>query len=365
VPGEAPVLLLTGATGLVGNLLLRQFITNRPDRRVVLLLRKETAALPQHPAIRTVIGDIRQCELGLPPNAATHLSRTVSELVHCAAETRFDLPLAEAYAANVAGTRNVLGFARRCLRLEKIAHVSTAFAAGRTIGSIPEHRLSRPDFFSNTYQQSKFEAEQVAEEFARDLPIAIFRLSSIIGDSGSGAVRQFNYVHQLLRLFPRNILPCIPADPSAPVDLIASDWVAAAFTHIFDTAFRPRVYHLCAGMLNSMSVREMIQATAELFGVHPKAQRWLPISVPRMVSLTEYEEFVRQTRQSGDRLLSELLRVLDLFLPHLGMFQNFENSHTMKILAAGGIPFPSSRDVYEKVVAYCLDTNWGNRGSPA
>jgi hypothetical protein len=83
------------------------------------------------------------------------------------------------------------------------------------------------------------------------VPAAIFRLSSIIGDSSTGAVHQFNHVHRLIRLFPRNVLPIVPRLPEAPVDLIASNWTMAALAYLFERGFEPcRFYHICGTQLN-------------------------------------------------------------------------------------------------------------------
>src|SRR5207244_3741529 len=95
------------------------------------------------------------------------------------------------------------------------------------------------------------------------------------------------------------------------------------------------------------------------FDSHSIARRWLPIRVPELVPLSRYEQFVEQSRLGGDRLLIELLRVLGYFLPHLGIFQAFDNQRTMNALE---LPLPSIRTYFEKVVRYCLDTNWGSRG---
>src|SRR5262249_39717884 len=193
-----------------------------------------------------------------------------------------------------------------------------------------------------------------------EVPAAIFRLSSIIGHSQTGYVRRFNYVHQLLKLFPRNVLPLIPGDPHAPVDLIPTDWAIASLARLFDSGFVPRrVYHLCAGPESSIRVREMIELTRSIFKDHPNGRRWLPIRIPDLVPLAEYEAFVENSRRNGDKLLNELLRVLGTFLPHLGIFQAFENTLTQQALAASGIQLPPVRDTYRKVVSYCLETDWG------
>ncbi len=348
MPSGAPALLLTGATGLVGSELLPRLAAARPERRILALRRPEA--------------DITKSGLGLDSATARDLHHSVTEIVHCAADTLFGLPLEAARAVNTLGVGHVLDFARRCPRLEKFAHLSTAYVAGSTTGSIPEAPLPRPPVYFNTYQQSKHEAEQIVLAASRELPVAIFRLSSIIGDSRTGQVRKFNYVHQLLKLLPRNVLPVAPADPAAPLDLLSSDWAAAALAYLFDRRFEAGwVYHVTAGPGRSLTVQRMLDVTLETFAGHPAGKPWLPIQVPRLVSLAEYEEFVTQSRNGGDRLLNELLRVLGFFLPHLALFQAFENQHTRDALAASGLQFPSAEACFRKVVEHCLETDWGRR----
>jgi hypothetical protein len=95
---------------------------------------------------------------------------------------------------------------------------------------------------------------------------------------------------------------------------------------------------------------------------HRNGKKWMPIHVPDLVSLSCYEEFVEKASENGDRLFTELARVLGYFLPHLAIFQAFENRNTMRALAPSGLQFPSSRACFERVVRFCLDTNWGRSG---
>ena len=357
-----PALLLTGATGLVGSELLQHLLAARPDRPANLLTRRRSRldVWANQPQVAVLEGDITAPGLGLEASQEAELQRTLTEIIHCAAETRFGLPLDEARATNVEGTENVLQFALGCPRLEKFAHVSTVYVAGRSSGRIPEARLRPGNGFSNTYQQSKYEAEERVARCMSRIPAAIFRLSSIIGDSRTGRVRQFNYVHQILKLFPRNVLPVAPGDPEAPLDLIPTDWAVSALAYLFESGFAPgRVYQLCAGPERSLPLREILGLTREVFENHPKAKRWLPIRVPELVPLPEYQAFVEESRRNGDRLLNELLRVLDLFLPHLGIFQAFENTYTMAALAPSGLELPAIRETYTKVLDYCLESDWG------
>jgi nucleoside-diphosphate-sugar epimerase len=335
-------LFLTGATGLVGSEVLGR--TLNEGHRVTCLVRGP-GSLGKADIVR---GDLSQFDLD--PGGVT-------AILHCAAETRFGLRLDDIRQTNVEGTRRVLEFARRCPKLEKFGHVSTIFACGRLEGALPETRWS-PPAFSNSYQQSKWEAEELVFDVMRDIPAAIYRLSSIIGDSRSGAVRQFNYTHQLLRFLGHNVLPVAPGIPDAPVELIATDWASDTLFHLFTSRFESgKVFHICAGRDRSLTVEEMIDLACGGFETNPNGRKWLPIRVPKLVSLKEYAAFVDEANRGKDRLLKETVRVLDSFLPHLGMWQAFDRAN-----AAAALPEdqpPDIREFFPKMVSYCLKTNWG------
>jgi len=361
-PGD-PVLFLTGATGFVGGGLLRRLLAARPDRRVIALARHpaQSATLTADPRVEAIVGDLTRADLGMDRSSRERLERSVTEVVHCAAVTRFGLPIEAARAVNTEGTRRVLDLARRCRRLAKLGHVSTVYVSGRAPGLMAEGPAPRPvEGFCNSYQQSKHEAEALVLEAMADVPSAIYRLSSIIGDSRTGRVQQWNHVHQLMRLFPQNILPVMPADPAAPVDLIASDWAIPALAHLFDESFAAgSIAHICAGGEASLTVRELVDLTRRAYERHPRGRTWRPICVPDFVSLPEFEAYVERQRQTKDRLFWELLRVLGYFLPHLGIHQVFENHQAVKGLAGSDLLLPPIRGYYERVIDYGLDTAWG------
>src|SRR5439155_19750080 len=122
------------------------------------------------------------------PADAEAVSSRVTAIVHAAANTRFDAPLPEARAANVDGTRHVLEFARRCPRLDRVVALSTTHVAGRRTGTILEDDLEHDAEFVNTYEATKYEAERELRAAMRDLPIAVARISTVTGDSCSGAL---------------------------------------------------------------------------------------------------------------------------------------------------------------------------------
>jgi nucleoside-diphosphate-sugar epimerase len=333
-------------------------------RAVALVRRREqTGMLPADPRVTAVVGDLTRADLGLDAACRRRLGRTVTEALHCAAATSFGLPIEAARAVNTEGTRAVLSLARGLAKLDKLGHVSTVYVAGRTAGVLAEAPAPHTAAgFCNAYQQSKREAEDLVLDAMSDVPAAIYRLSSIVGDSRTGRVDQWNHVHQLMRLFPRNVLPIAPGEPAAPVDLIPSDWAISAIAHRFGARFAAgSIAQICAGASASLSVRELVDLTARAYRRHPRRREWPDIRIPELVPLDEFEAYVERNRRAGDRLFAELLRVLCLFLPHLAIPQAFDNRVAMEGLAESGIDLPPIRGYYERIVEYGIDTAWGKK----
>ena len=318
-------LLLTGTTGLVGRLLIKQM----PDQAVVSVSRQPVMLGDN---VRVILGDLADPDFRLPDTLPE-----VTEIMHCAAAVRFDLPLQDARAINTLATGKLLDFARRQPRLRKFTHVSTVYVMGDDEGVLPEGPY-RAASYPNSYEQSKAEAELLVLKAGEDLPVQIVRLSSIAGNAKTGVVTQFNHLHQLLKLFPQQILPIIPGYPDNPVDLIAEDWTVPALWHLHENAFCPgSIANLSAGPGASIRLADMLAMCAEIYGC----------PAPDLVPLDEFE---RYTESHPGPLIGRLMRALGLFLPHLGRQQTFLNALTLR-----RIPEPPPRVVnfLPEIVKYC------------
>ena len=246
-PADFSAIFLTGATGLVGRLLLRRLAAEWPNRPVFALVR-DHEAISGRSGLELIPGDITEPELGMPEDTYKRMCGSVGVVVHCAASTHLARPLHESRRVNVEGTENVLAFARRARNLKLFLHISSTYVAGRRPGELHEAPLREPAGWFSPYEQSKFEAEQLIFEKANDLPWTIVRLSTLVGNSRTGHISQFNYFHQLIRLVPRNPFPVIPGTPCAPVDVVPDDWVTEALLRMVQKAPAPAsVLHLCAG----------------------------------------------------------------------------------------------------------------------
>lgn len=355
-------ILVTGATGTLGRELVARFV--RPgDTLVVALARgaRGTARESLPSTVRAVAGDVRQgATLGLPDDDLTILRSSVTDIVHCAADTTFNRPLADARATNVDGTRAVLGFATQCKRLERVACFSTVYVAGRTTGCFGERDIGGADGFVNSYEQSKAEMEAVARDAMAELPIAIYRLSTIIGDSRSGAVHGFNAIHHALRLLYQGLAPMVPGKEASLVDLIPVDFAADAASHLIDHAFTPgATYHLCAGAERSVTLGALLDATMTAFERYRPAWRKRSIARPAIVELETYELFVRSVEEAGNQVLLQATRAVQAFAYQLAYPKVFDTREADTALANAGIAPPPVLNYYDAIVRWCIETNWG------
>ena len=285
--------LVTGATGFLGKELVRSLLAHDSTTIVVPLIRagsagelahraaRLTAALPEaeHRRVRPILGDITRPRLGLTPARYAKIGEDVDRVIHVAATTRFDLPLAEARRVNVAGTAEALAICcalRRHGQSGRLDYVSTAYVAGDRDGVAYEDELDRGQRFRNTYERTKFEAERLCREVQGDLPVAIYRPSIIVGDSGTGGTESYKAFYwplaRLIRFYDlwRPVLTRLaplPLNPECHIDLVPVDYVARAITMLFhDADAVGHCYHLAAGPEAAM-VRDLVTLTCAHFAV--------------------------------------------------------------------------------------------------
>jgi nucleoside-diphosphate-sugar epimerase len=193
------------------------------------------------------------------------------------------------------------------------------------------------------------------------LPIALYRLSTIIGDSRSGEVTGFNAVHHALRLLYQGLAPMVPGSEGALVDLIPVDYAADAAHCLFARHFTPgSTYHLCAGADRSATLGSLLDATMLAFERHRPAWRKRSIVRPAIVDLGTYELFVRSVEEAGNQVLLQATHAVKAFAYQLAYPKVFDARNASATLAAHEIEPPAVLDYYERVVRWCIESNWGN-----
>ncbi|HUI24786.1 MAG TPA: SDR family oxidoreductase [Candidatus Kryptonia bacterium] len=364
-------ILLTGVTGFLGRHLLWSFLRRDADTKIHCLLRPENGCradqrlqtliarhrdtLPAGASARchAVSGDIVAPDLGLDSGARERLLGEVDRIVHCAATVEFDTPLAESRRTNVGGTQHVLHLADELLargRLRRVDHFSTAFVAGTTVGRTYEDRLTAASF-NNTYEQTKWEAEQLVRDAQQRLPITIYRPSIIVGDSKTGYTSNFRVLYWPLKALASGLVIAVPADPDGIVDVVPIDHVVEAFEALSRTEQSVgKCYHLAAGAERQSSFGELLRMTSAFFGVRA------PWTIPPRISYRVVRPLLYATVWGKRRAL---LRLGELYFPYFSYRASFDRTAARADLSGSGIEPPPVADYFHAIMQYCVETDWG------
>ncbi len=274
--------VLTGATGFVGTLVLERLLA-RPDVQVVALVRaaddgaaqarlEELArvtwgdAAPLEGRVRTLASDLGRPRLGLSEQAFDELADEAGTVVHCAASIDFDLPLAEATAINLDGTRRVLELvsaARARGRAGRLVHVSTAYVHGRADAIGGECDPVAPAY-RNTYEETKHAAERAVTALGGDT--VIVRPSIVVGDSHTGWTSAYNVIYPTLRLIARRVLKVVPAPPGCVVDLVGVDQVGDVIDRLVARPHERGIVQVVAGE-TARTMEDLRRVLAEHYGL--------------------------------------------------------------------------------------------------
>ena len=260
-------------------------------------------------------------------------------MLHCAASISFDLPLDEARAINVEGTRAGARLRARgagARRLERFVHVSTAYVAGTPRGRVPRAPARRRPAFRNTYEQTKAEAEQIVAD-AGDLAA---------GDRAAEH-RRGRARHRLDAGVQRPLLAAaglraraVRGDAGAPdgrVDIVPVDYVADALVHLLDRR-EAGVFNLVAGR-NAATVDELATLASEYFD-RPRAA-------------------VRRARSTDRLRRPRARRRLRPVLRHAT--SSSTTPAPARVLVPAGIEAPPLRDYFPKLMDYAQAVRWGKQ----
>ncbi|WP_282697084.1 thioester reductase domain-containing protein, partial [Streptomyces sp. CC208A] len=251
---EPREILLTGATGFLGAFLLRDLLRTT-EARVHCLVRGADAgeALARLRAnmewyrlwdgvdedrLSIVLGDLAEERLGLSEERFDELARTVDVVYHNGARVHWLQPYASLRAANVGGTEEVLRLAARH-RTVPVHYVSTVgvFDGVREPG-VPL-KVTDPtgpaEALPSGYLQSKWVAEQIIG-LARDrgLPVSVYRVDVISGDTVNGACQTRDFVWLSLKGILQS--GAAPAGVGGRFHLLPVDYVSAAILRISRSA---------------------------------------------------------------------------------------------------------------------------------
>lgn len=199
--GVAELVLVTGATGYIGEQLVRHLVAEGPRVRILVRRRAKAEAVfgPLLEHLEVAEGDLGDRE------SLERAVRGVRQVYHAASLVRFAGDWAQFEAANVTGAVNLLD---ACLAagVERVVHLSSIAAGGPAVmegGRLrPRTEADLPAPLPDPYGRSKLAQEQAALSYnQRGLPVVVVRPSAVFGPG------DLEGMNQLLQLVARGRLP--------------------------------------------------------------------------------------------------------------------------------------------------------------
>jgi thioester reductase-like protein len=367
-------IVLTGATGALGMELLPRLLRRYPEMDLVAVVRAvspqeaetrlaraldnpELLAAEGH-RIRVLPGDVSKPLLGLDETTAQQLAASTEKLFHLAANVRFSASLPESRAGNVDTTQAVINFSRQCRDANperfELHYVSTSYVVGDRQGPLREDELACGQGFWNAYEQSKLEAEQMAVDARREMPVTIYRPSQVICLSADGRVRKLFGFLEFMKLAcsGRARISVLPARPEVRSDMVPIDYVCDAIAYLSgepDTL--NRTFHLAAGVARSLRLDEVIDIAYDI--IRHRAPDIVSIQKPGFLPPEIFEQQV-----NGGQIHQALSGLLGIYQTYLTYDRDFQVEETMQRLARGGISLPPMAEVIEASVRFVVEQHF-------
>lgn len=332
-------IFVTGAAGLIGGEVCARLAD--AGHRVTALVRSNPDVLANDgtpAAVAEVLpGDLSQEGMGLDPAVQERLAGEIDLVLHCAALTRFDLE-EEAYrATNIDGTARALELARQAGA--EFLHVSTAYTCGGRSGPIGEDDPLPTDGFTNGYEASKAQAEALVR--ASGVPFVIARPSIVVGDSHTGAIRQFDTIYAAFKLIAEGRVRHMPVSRGATLDFVPLDHVAAGIVALVEKfgAAQGSAYHLVSG--GPVAVEDFAAAIGSFD--HFNA----PV-------LADAASFDSTKLHPLERRLYK--RVASLYAAYFQRDPRFDDAKLREV--TGLVPPVMDQAMLRKLISYCIDVGF-------
>ncbi|XP_024171887.1 fatty acyl-CoA reductase 3 [Rosa chinensis] len=371
-------ILITGATGFVGKVLVEKILRVQPNvKKLYLLLRASdtnSAGKRMHNEITgkelfrvlrekwgadfdsfilekvvPLSGDVIFEDLGVKViKQKEEICNEVHIIINSAATTKFDERYDVALEVNTFGVLNMLDFAKKCLKLEMVVHVSTAYVCGERVGLILEDSSSmeemakKPSKFylksqekkivesklkelqaqnaseevitnamkdlgttrsklygwPNTYVLTKVMGEMYLGHAKGNLSIAIIRptmITSTYKEPFSGWIEGFRTYDSLIGGYWKGKLTGIPVDPMSVVDMIPVDMVVnSIITAMVVNANKSGkiIYHVGTSLRNPLTFSDFNNFMFQYCTKNP----WLnndgsPVKVKKLKMLRSMDAF--------------------------------------------------------------------------
>lgn len=389
--------VVTGATGFVGGELLVKLLRDttrsiicpvRADSQPAAQVRGadrlvqlvgEAEAATHAGRVTWLRGDIEEQHLGWSDEQWEGIASRTHEIYHCAASVSFDLPLDQAHRINVVGTQHVFALAAAAVEhhsdFRRFHHVSTAYVAGRTNGTVTSDFLpgDRAKNFRNTYERTKARAERFLRNNASHrIPVSIHRPSIIAGNSQTGVTTNWNVLYVPMKMVARGALPAFTASGRQLVDAVAVDFLVEAMVAFSQLDSKPlESHHLTAGP-TAFTTTDVIRRTSERAMqrddmkasdtkmLNPVMWRMLTTAIACAARLPKRAGRVRTKARLAQRCMDGAA----VYLSYTNVNVVFDATRDHDVLRVFGIEMPHGLDYFHTVLDYALEANFGKSVTP-
>ncbi|PBA30211.1 short chain dehydrogenase [Mycobacterium intracellulare] len=274
--------VVTGGTGFIGRRVVSRLLESRPDAQVWVLVRRrslgrfERLAAQWGDRVKPLVAELP--ELDLSDEVLAELGE-IDHVVHCAAIYDITAGEPEQRAANVEGTRAVIGLARRLDAT--MHHVSSIAVAGDFRGEYTEDDFDVGQQLPTPYHQTKFEAELLVRS-TPGLRHRIYRPAVVVGDSRTGEMDKvdgpYYFFGVLAKLAVLPSLTPILLPDTGRTNIVPVDYVVDALVALLHADGRDgQTFHLTAE--KTIGLRGIYRGVAKAAGLPP-----LRGSLPRSVA---------------------------------------------------------------------------------
>uniref|UniRef100_A0A3P9M3Y1 Fatty acyl-CoA reductase n=1 Tax=Oryzias latipes TaxID=8090 RepID=A0A3P9M3Y1_ORYLA len=353
--------LITGATGFMGKVLVEKLLWSCPDVKALYILVRPKAgqsmeqrvsdmmkcklfdrvreANPDfHKKIIPISSELTQPGLSISPEDVEKLSACINIVFHCAATIRFDEPLKHALQLNVIATQELLSLAQRMHHLEAFIHISTAYANcnRKHIDEViypppvePKKLIESLEWMDdgivqditprligdrpNTYTYTKALAEYVVQQEQDKLNIGIIR-PSIVGASWQepfpGWIDNFNG--------PSGVFIAVSSTSSSTMaDLIPVD-VVVNLTLAKTKGFGGKQHHVISSFKRNPLEQAFRRPNANITSNYLINQYWILVShkFPALI----YDLFLRLCGQKP-----QMMRIFNRLHKAIGLLEYFSS----------------------------------------
>ncbi|KAL3597590.1 hypothetical protein D5086_009227 [Populus alba] len=263
---ENKTILVTGATGAVDAKSARERLHDEVIGKELFKVIREKHGASLHSFISekvaAVPGDISYEELGVKDcSLKDEMWREIDVVLNFAATTNFDERYDVALGINTLGALHVLNFAKKCVNVKMLVHVSTGEA----------RRFGWP----NTYVFTKAMGEMLVVNFKDDLPVLIIRptmVASTYKEPFPGWIEGVRTIDSIIVGYGKGKVSCFISGPQATLDVIPADMVVNAITVAMVARARQHpesVYHLGSSLRNPVNFSNLHDFSFRYFSENP------------------------------------------------------------------------------------------------